>query len=66
MGGLTPHAYLTQIRLRAACGHLRRGLALAEAALASGFYDQSALNRHFKRAYAITPRQYLSAHAPAA
>lgn len=63
MTGLTPHAYLTQIRLRAACGHLRLGLSLAEAAIASGFYDQSALHRHFKRAYAITPLQYVTAHA---
>jgi len=63
MGGLTPHTYLTQIRLRAARELLRRGSPLAEAALAAGFYDQSALHRHFKRAYAITPRQYLAAHA---
>ena len=66
MGGLTPHSYLTQVRLQAACEHLRAGLSLADAALASGFYDQSALNRHFKRAYAITPRQYLTAHSSAA
>lgn len=41
--GLTPHAYLTQVRLRAAIRNLRAGRALVEAAAAAGFYDQSAL-----------------------
>lgn len=60
--GLTPHAYLTQVRLRAATELLRAGTALAEAAVAAGFYDQSALQNHFKRAYGITPLQYLRAY----
>lgn len=59
--GLTPHAYLTQIRLRAALRHLRAGLPIAEAAVAAGFFDQSALNRHFRRIYGITPRQFVAA-----
>jgi AraC-like DNA-binding protein len=59
--GLTPHAYLTQIRLGAACHHLRRRRPIAEAASAAGFYDQSALTRHFKRAYGMTPLQYVHA-----
>ena len=61
--GLTPHAYLTQIRLGMACRHLRRALALAEVATAVGFYDQSALNKHFKRCYGITPLQFAQAAA---
>jgi AraC-like DNA-binding protein len=56
--GLTPHAYLTQLRLKAAIRQLRAGAPIADAALASGFYDQSALNRHFKRSFGITPLQY--------
>jgi AraC-like DNA-binding protein len=56
--GLTPHTYLTQIRLATACRLLRHGMALAEAATAVGFYDQSALTKHFKRCYAITPLQF--------
>ena len=59
--GLTPHAYLIHVRLDAACGHLRRGIPLAEAALASGFCDQSALTKHFKRSFGITPLQYADA-----
>ena len=53
--GLTPHAYLTQVRLSMACRHLRHSPVLADVATAVGFYDQSALNKHFKRCYGITP-----------
>jgi AraC-like DNA-binding protein len=59
--GMGPHAYLTQLRLRAACRRLKRGAAPAGVAAETGFYDQSALNRHFKRAYGITPLQYAQA-----
>jgi AraC-like DNA-binding protein len=61
--GLTPHAALTQIRLGAACRHLRRAAAPAEVANEVGFYDQSALNKHFKRCYGITPLQFVRAAA---
>ncbi len=56
--GLTPHGYLTQVRLDAAIRRLEGGTPPAEAAVAAGFYDQSALTRHFKRAYGITPQRY--------
>lgn len=59
--GLTPHACLIQIRLNAACHLLRNDAPPADAAVATGFYDQSALGRHFKRCYGITPLQYTSA-----
>ena len=61
--GLTPHAYLTQLRLKAAIRALGRGATIAAAALDAGFYDQSALTRHFKRAYGITPLQWVYAEA---
>ena len=59
--GLTPHAYLTQLRLGEACRGLRRGAPIAEVATNCGFYDQSALTRHFKRYYGITPLQFARA-----
>ena len=59
--GLTPHAYLTQLRLRAALRQLQAGQSLADAASAAGFYDQSALHKHFKRSFGITPLQYVRA-----
>jgi AraC-like DNA-binding protein len=59
--GLTPHLYLTQVRLNAACHHLRRGMPIADVAAATGFYDQSALTNHFRRSYGITPLQFAAA-----
>ncbi|MGE0151631.1 MAG: helix-turn-helix domain-containing protein [Reyranellaceae bacterium] len=59
--GLSPHAYLTNLRLRAACRALKHGTPLAVVAAEAGFYDQSAMTRHFKRAYGITPLQYRAA-----
>lgn len=61
--GLTPHAYLTQIRLGEACRLLKRGAPLVDVAADCGFYDQSALNKHFKRCYALTPAQFARAFA---
>jgi AraC-like DNA-binding protein len=61
--GLTPHSYLTQVRLGAACSLLKRGAGIAETAALCGFYDQSALTNHFRRTYAITPLQFARAYA---
>lgn len=61
--GMTPHAYLTQVRLGMACRHLRRARPLADVAADAGFYDQSALTKHFKRCYGITPLQFARAAA---
>jgi AraC-like DNA-binding protein len=63
--GLTPHAYLTQVRLGMACRRLRHSRAIAEIATQVGFYDQSALTKHFKRCYGITPLQFARAAAGA-
>ena len=57
--GVTPHAYLTQVRLNAARDRLRRRQPIATAAVECGFYDQSALTRHFRRCYAMTPKQFI-------
>ena len=59
--GMTPHAYLTQIRLASARAALRRAMPIAEAAVQAGFYDQAALTRMFKRCYGITPLQFARA-----
>jgi AraC-like DNA-binding protein len=59
--GLTPHAYLVQLRLKVAMDALKSGIAIAEAAAAAGFYDQSALTRHLKQCYGVTPLQFARA-----
>jgi AraC-like DNA-binding protein len=59
--GLTPHAYLKQLRIARAQSLLRGGLSIAEVALAAGFSDQSHLTREFRRSLALTPGRYTEA-----
>ena len=56
--GLSPHAYLVRVRLRAARRLLATGAAAAEVAAAVGFSDQSHLGRWFQRAYRLSPAGY--------
>lgn len=53
--GLTPHAYLTDRRVRAAVRGLAAGGAPADVAAACGFCDQSHLNRAFKARIGVPP-----------
>lgn len=53
--GLTPYAYLLQLRVERARARIAAGRPLAEAAHASGFADQSHMNRLFKRVLGVTP-----------
>jgi AraC-like DNA-binding protein len=55
--GMPPYAYLTHLRISRAMGLLARGQGPSEAALRVGLYDQSQLNRHFKRIVGLTPGQ---------
>jgi AraC-like DNA-binding protein len=61
--GLPPHAYLDAVRVRRARELLDRSVAIAEAAVAVGYADQSHLSRRFKRHLGITPGQYARARA---
>ncbi|HKN02568.1 MAG TPA: AraC family transcriptional regulator [Buttiauxella sp.] len=56
--GVTPHALLMNRRLHMAREQLKRGDALANVALASGFADQAHFQRAFKQHFAVTPKQY--------
>lgn len=56
--GLTPHAWLMQLRARKAKALLDRGLPIADVAAQTGFADQSHLSRSFKRFLGYTPGQY--------
>lgn len=57
--GITPHAYLVRMRLHYAAEMLLQGESIAGVAAEAGFSDQSHLTRHFKRAFGMTPKQYL-------
>lgn len=62
--GLTPHAFHLIHRLSMARAMLRSGTTAAEAAeaaVASGFTDQSHLHKFFKLHHGLTPRQFLKA-----
>jgi len=56
--GLPPYEYLTHLRVSRARELLRRGVLVAEAAQAVGFYDESQLHRHFRRIVGLTPGAY--------
>jgi len=59
--GLPPHAYLVHLRVARAQDLLRARLPASRVAAEVGIYDQSQLNRHFKRIVGITPGQYARA-----
>ena len=56
--GLTPHAYIVQRRIELVRELIRRGVPLADAALQSGFADQSHMTRIFVRKYGFSPGAY--------
>jgi AraC-like DNA-binding protein len=57
--GLTPHAYLIQIRIEEGKRLLRKGNSISDVSACTGFVDQSHFTRHFKRIMGVTPGQYL-------
>ena len=55
--GLAPKPLLSQLRLMSAKERLARGSPVIEAALDSGYHDQSHFSRQFAAAYGMTPAQ---------
>ncbi|MFC0627313.1 helix-turn-helix transcriptional regulator [Kribbella deserti] len=53
--GLPPHRYLTGRRVDLARRYLLDGQPAGEVAVRAGFYDQSHLNRHFRRLLGVSP-----------
>lgn len=56
--GVSPHVYLTQIRIRQAKKLLLAGVPLVDVAQQTGFADQSHFTKRFKRITGVTPAQY--------
>ena len=56
--GMSPHAYLIQLRLERARELIDEGETIADAALITGFSDQSHLTRRFKKRFGIPPGTY--------
>lgn len=61
--GISPHDYLVRIRIERAMELLRKGGAIAEVALDTGFVDQSHFTRFFKKIIGTPPGRYLRLHA---
>ena len=62
--GVTPYLYLQNIRIREAKKLLRRGVPPVEAALRTGFADQSHFTRDFSRFIGLSPGTYRRMFAP--
>lgn len=60
--GLTPHAYLVDVRIRRARERLRAGDTPGDVAAATGFCDQAHLTRAFKARHGVTPGAFRRAH----
>lgn len=58
--GLPPHRFQLARRLEAARGLLEHGRTIVDAASVSGFFDQSHLHRHFRRAFGLAPARYVA------
>lgn len=56
--GLPPHAYQNQRQIHEAKQQLLKGTKPSDIAASCGFTDQSHFNRHFKKAFGITPGAY--------
>jgi AraC-like DNA-binding protein len=56
--GISPHAYQVHLRVDLARRMLAAGAAVADAASAAGFFDQSHFHRHFRRLHGVTPARY--------
>ena len=61
---MTPHAFQMALRIDESKRLLRSGVPIAEAALETGFYDQSHFTRVFREICGSTPAHYIASNDP--
>ena len=61
---MTPHAFQMALRIDDSKRLLRSGVPIAEAALETGFYDQSHFTRVFREICGGTPAHYIASNDP--
>lgn len=57
--GITPHEYLTDLRIRRSKDTLINSNNIADAAIQLGFFDQSHFSKVFKKTVGVSPGNYL-------
>lgn len=57
--GTSPHRYITMRRLEFTKSLLIKGESFVNSAIHAGFFDQSHMIRHFKKAFGLSPAQWL-------
>ena len=62
--GLPIHSYILNKKVHKAKELIVKNIPIIEVALISGFFDQSHLNKSFKRIFQITPKEYQSSIFP--
>jgi len=56
--GLPVHSYILNKKVHLAKELLTKNIPISEVAQMSGFFDQSHLNKSFKRVFQLTPKEY--------
>lgn len=56
--GVSPYRYLQSVRIERAKGLLEQGVSPLDAAMGTGFSDQSHFTNYFKEFIGVTPKQY--------
>ena len=56
--GITPYRYMETVRINEAKKHLEKGVTPIDAAMQTGFVDQSHFTNYFKECIGLTPKQY--------
>ncbi len=64
--GMTPHHYITVLRMSAAARHLTDGVPVQETAALCGYTDAKSFARAFKKIYGVPPSAYVRFYRPRA